>query len=156
LVHQDQRLLITTVDTPTLEDFAASSRRAGRGVYLLRGERCGTRDSLFHEWAAALQFPYYFGWNWDAFEECLHDLDWLGTSALTLAVSNAPELLNDEPSQLPTLYSILGGSLQERERGVDVRVLLQADGRDVATIADAALHSGVSTRVVDWLEEAYR
>jgi hypothetical protein len=45
-------------------------------VVCIRGKRCTTRASLFQECAAALQFPDYFGDNWDALEECITDLEW--------------------------------------------------------------------------------
>lgn len=32
---------------------------------------------LLADYAAQLRLPGYFGWNWDAFEECLRDLTWL-------------------------------------------------------------------------------
>ena len=35
------------------------------------------KHSLFRCFASALQFPGYFGGNWDAFRECLLDLNWL-------------------------------------------------------------------------------
>ncbi|MBS0202461.1 MAG: barstar family protein [Planctomycetes bacterium] len=55
---------------------------------------CSTGDSLIvqipagivnkHELLAVLakglDFPDYFGWNWDAFDECLRDLSWIDDS----------------------------------------------------------------------------
>jgi len=36
-----------------------------------------SKQKLFSIYATALRFPKYFGWNWDALEECLNDLSWL-------------------------------------------------------------------------------
>lgn len=34
------------------------------------------RLELFRCFAGQLKFPGYFGWNWDALDECLRDLSW--------------------------------------------------------------------------------
>lgn len=52
-------------------------REAGLTVRVVRGRKMRTVAGLFDEMAAALQFPSYFGENWDAFDECLADMDWL-------------------------------------------------------------------------------
>ena len=36
-----------------------------------------SKEKLLAVFADKLRFPKYFGWNWDAFEECLKDLSWL-------------------------------------------------------------------------------
>jgi hypothetical protein len=36
-----------------------------------------SKQKLFAIYASTLRFPKYFGWNWDAFEECINDLSWL-------------------------------------------------------------------------------
>ncbi|MBL8830169.1 MAG: barstar family protein [Planctomycetaceae bacterium] len=35
-----------------------------------------SKEKLLGIIAQQLNFPRYFGWNWDAFEECLRDLSW--------------------------------------------------------------------------------
>jgi hypothetical protein len=68
----------------------------------LRGARMRTLAGVFDEFAAAFQFPYYFGENKDAFDECLRDLDeFVGTAAGYVAlVRDSGDLLADEPGQL--------------------------------------------------------
>jgi RNAse (barnase) inhibitor barstar len=41
-------------------------------------------DDFYDELAAALQFPDYFGQNWDAVNDCLCDLDWVVADAIVL------------------------------------------------------------------------
>ncbi len=70
------------------------TRVAGR---LVRGKKMRTTPSLYDEFAAALQFPYYFGENGDAFDECLTDLEGLAADAYTILVSDSVHLLEAEP-----------------------------------------------------------
>jgi hypothetical protein len=70
---------------------AESQQAAGQAIYgwsetrlvvrTLRGVKMQTVQQLFDEFAAALQFPWYFGENWAAFDECLTDLAWLPPEA---------------------------------------------------------------------------
>ena len=45
-----------------------------------------SKEKLLGIFAKQLQFPGYFGWNWDAFEECLRDLSWLPDQQLIVVV----------------------------------------------------------------------
>jgi len=69
----------------------------GRAVCrVVRGHKATTEPAFFDECAAAWQFPYYFGENWDAFEECLTDLEWLPAEAYMFCVIQGVHLLEKE------------------------------------------------------------
>lgn len=84
-----------------------TSSAAGTIVRMVRGARCATPQAVFQEWAAALQFPYYFGENWDAFDECLVDLDWLPGRCYVLVVTEVDMVLARDPSDFKTFVEVL-------------------------------------------------
>lgn len=82
-------------------------------VRILRGRRCATRESLLQEWAAALQFPYYFGHNWAAFEDCLNDLEWLNGEGFVFVISNFNDVLASDEKWSDTFLRILEKAARE-------------------------------------------
>jgi RNAse (barnase) inhibitor barstar len=62
-------------------------------VRYLRGPKCADRSGFFDEAAAALQLPFYFGENWDAFHDCLGDLSGMEATALLIVVTDATSFL---------------------------------------------------------------
>jgi len=82
---------------------AACTRWASQKMTIrwVRGNRMHTVDGLFEEFAAALQFPWYFGWNWGAFDECLSDLGWIDFSSFVIILRNAEQVLLDDCLDLP-------------------------------------------------------
>lgn len=89
-------------------------------VRFLRGNKMRSVNSLFDEFTAALQFPYYFGENWNAFDECLTDLAWLPGDVYILIITNSEDMLAEEDEeQLSTLIDILQNAGEEWSRPVE-------------------------------------
>ena len=98
----------------------------GKTARIVRGQRCRSKEGLFQEIASALQFPHYFGDNWDALEECLGDLGWIDSDHLTLLITNVDMLLSSGRKDLVTFLEILR-SVHDLEETVLERVVFQCD-----------------------------
>src|SRR5215510_10518793 len=57
-------------------------------VRFLRGRKMHESSGLDNEFAAAMQFPWYYGENWAAFDECLKDLSWIWAKTYLLFILN--------------------------------------------------------------------
>ena len=55
---------------------------------LLATIRFAGKEKLLKNIAAALQFPHWFGHNWDALEDCLTDLSWREAPGYVLMFEN--------------------------------------------------------------------
>lgn len=54
-------------------------------------------NDLFSEISKVLKFPDYFGNNWDAFDECLSDMEWLPSSGYVLFSYGSDALWKNNP-----------------------------------------------------------
>lgn len=79
----------------------------GFALRVIKGAKCRTTAGLLTEFARALDFPDYFGHNWDALEECLADLEWLPAKGYILVITEAGHLLPDDEEEYETFLEIL-------------------------------------------------
>ncbi len=74
---------------------------------IIQGAKGLTTDGLLTECARALDFPDYFGHNWDALEECLTDLEWLPAKGYILLITDAGCVLPNDEEEYETFLEIL-------------------------------------------------
>jgi len=79
----------------------------GFALKVIKGAKCQTIAGLLTECARALDFPDYFGHNWDALEECLADLEWLPAKGYVLLITDARCVLPDDDEEYETFLEIL-------------------------------------------------
>lgn len=102
-------------------------KEAHNGAYIayIRGLRCKTEDAFFREISASFQFPWYFGENWAAFDDCICDLEWLRFSSLFVVIDDYSQIFDNNAN----LQKILIKHLQYAakywdEEGIDFNILL--------------------------------
>ncbi|WP_198553682.1 MULTISPECIES: barstar family protein [Microbacterium] len=70
----------------------------GLAVRVVRGRKMRVLAGVFNEFAAALQFPTYFGENKAAFDECIREADEFSRDAgLVVLLTEPDQILADEP-----------------------------------------------------------
>jgi hypothetical protein len=120
----------------------------------LQGRKMRSRHGAFDQFGALFQFPSYFGNNWNAFRDCIADLDWLRADAFFLVILDAEQLLIEgEADELGLLLEILRDAAESMSQVTSLgppkpfRVFLQATSMHGAEL-EARLR-GVQTALVN-------
>jgi len=83
------------------------------GFAVMEGSVAGvkTENELFSVVASAMQFPDYFGNNWDALYECLRDMGWMAADGYLLILRDASQGWTKNPYVLGRFVTVwLGAS----------------------------------------------
>ena len=86
---------------------------------------CGDKAAVLAELARALDFPDWFGGNWDALADSLGDLSWLQAPGYLLLVERTADWRDADGDAFDTLLAILNEAAADwRERNVAFWALL--------------------------------
>jgi RNAse (barnase) inhibitor barstar len=73
-----------------IEEIENIASLKGFNIYHLDGKRIHNKTSFLNEVSERFKLPSYFGFNWDAFNDCITDLSWMNSNG-TLIVFNDSE-----------------------------------------------------------------
>jgi hypothetical protein len=78
-------------------------------TYVARVDGLGMTDmdAVFQRFWDALRLPDHFGWNWDAFSDCLRDLGRLDAEHHVLIVDNAQAILADDAAEREQFWRVV-------------------------------------------------
>ncbi|WP_282795842.1 barstar family protein [Streptomyces sp. CC224B] len=88
-------------------------------VARMQGQDMLDADGVFTQFYEHLRLPDYFGWNWDALNDCLSDLHWITARRYLLIVDDSEYLLSQSPDERPILLRILLKSAEHWARKPD-------------------------------------
>jgi hypothetical protein len=94
---------------------------APAGVIRVAGRQLASKQAMLEAVATALSLPDYFGFNWDALEECLQDMSWR-EGGVSLLIDEAAMPEERAPEDWGVLLAILA----------DTARFWQAEGRPFA------------------------
>lgn len=98
---------------------------------------CADKAAVLARIGQALQFPDWFGGNWDALADSLGDLSWLPAPGYLLLVEHAGDWRAADGPGFDTLLAILGEAATDwRTRNVAFWVLLPLPAEELQQLED--------------------
>lgn len=121
-VDDDFRPLLLEGDSQAIGTALLGWADSGLTARVVRGRKMRTLQELFDEFAAALQFPLYFGENQDAFNECIAELETLPAGeGYVVAITEPDQVLVDAGSDaLAWLTRSLASAAEEWSQPVEL------------------------------------
>lgn len=113
------------IDARDTQAMAAAGAALDFAVARVDLAGCRAKADALARIGKALQFPGWFGANWDALADCLGDLSWLLAPGYLLLIENSSEWRVAGREDFDTLLAILNeAALEWRERNVAFWTLL--------------------------------
>lgn len=91
---------------PDPVELSTMASERGLGLFELDAEGVKAKEAFLKLAAAKLDFPDYFGENWDAFEDCLTDLSWQQAKGYIILVKSVDGFAATSPDDFATAVDI--------------------------------------------------
>lgn len=124
---------------PYAADLALEEAAESLGYPLLRLDlaRVNDKEGFLAAIGKALDFPDWYGHNWDALADCLNDMSWLEADGYVLVLDHADAFAAASPTDFGTALSILQEASDAwREDGVPFWTLVGITADGIAWLRD--------------------
>jgi hypothetical protein len=112
-------------ESQSREEIAELSARHGLCLAVIGLHSVVDKEGLLREIASALEFPDYFGMNWDALNDCLTDMSWKQADGYVLFFEGFQVFAEAAEAEAEVAMQILGVAAEFwRHQGVPFYALL--------------------------------
>lgn len=102
-----ERSSVQEVVAGDVDGVLSAATRLGFRAWTVRLEGVRGADALHDVLARTLEFPDWYGANWDAALDCLRDLSWTPAPGYVLVVRGLADLQAASPDDAATFVSVL-------------------------------------------------
>lgn len=114
-----------------MADLLSAAAASGIAIFRIDLAAVRDKDELFEHLAGALEFPDWFGHNWDALADCIGDLSWLPASGFLILLEHCDGFRAGNSIDFATALAVFSAAAAAwREEHVPFWVLadMPADG----------------------------
>ena len=135
-----KRIRFISIKPGMMAESLSSEIDSTSSLFCLNGALCKNEIATLHHLKTLFRFPDYFGYNWDAVDECLCDLEWLSFTGLTILIDRFPHVFNGDPNFQTILLSCIDSMVKHWEsKGICVDVWINL-AEDLSLSTPTALH----------------
>lgn len=95
-----------------VDEVATLCQEQGAHLFYIDGQAVSNKAEFLHACAKAMDFPDYFGANWDAFEDLLTDLEWIAADRYLVLYSDPEAFAQQDAAEWSTAVDILQGAVE--------------------------------------------
>jgi RNAse (barnase) inhibitor barstar len=118
-------------------DLLAAAEASGFAVFRVDLSAVRNKDGLMQAIAAALEFPEWFGHNWDALADCLADLSWRQAAGYLILLEHCDSLRASCAEAFAATLQICAAAAERwRNDNVPFWVLAELHTKDIALLPE--------------------
>ena len=118
-----------------IDELSSWCKEYGFQFFYINGNDVATKAEFFQASAQIMNFPDYFGDNWDAFSDCIDDLSWLSADGYILLYTQPDNFANSDPSEWSIALDIFQEAVESwKETDTPMYVLLRTDSLALDTL----------------------
>ncbi len=127
LFNNNIRPGIYFIDIQLSTDYLSQmAKKHNFSLFYIDGASITDKETFFKKFSSAMKFPDYFGENWDAFDECITDMEWCRSIGYIILYDNFQVFATADPKEFhKALNSFKFGINEWQEENTYMYVLLK-------------------------------